>query len=241
MTLEERVHAVIAEERTVTGRSLRDSYQRLTQRRDALHGVTERLNLRAEDIGVVEVADAALAYGAAVDGVRFVEDRLRRLGSSVEFEHRMERARKNATEDDRTTPGPSRGVRASRFSAAAHPDRRASASEPSDEATTSPCSGDAARQDEDRTAAEPRAHTARRVERNTVERSLLDANLTLSARRDSLSRAAGVVELCPAAGDAIDIAELAAGFERAAERAFFLGDDLRVLSRSGTEDPPARL
>jgi hypothetical protein len=183
MTLEERVHATLAEERPVTERSLASSARRLTERRDALHGVTGRLNL--EDGGAGEVAAAALAFDTAVEGVRCGQERLRRLRSSTELGRRMERASKSAPAGDSTPPDCSGGVEAS------------------------PPSG------------------AAQLGAGTLEGLLLVANLRLDVRRDSLRRAAAVVELCPDAGDSVDLSELAARFEEAAERALALGDESR--------------
>ena len=102
MRLEERVRAAIAEERTVTEQSLGRSARRLRDRRDALHGVRDGLNRGAADIGVIEVADAALALEAAVEGVRSAQGHLRRLGSSAEFERRLQRTRRKSAEGDGT-------------------------------------------------------------------------------------------------------------------------------------------
>lgn len=224
MRLEERVRAAIAEERTVTEQSLGRSARRLRDRRDALHGVRDGLNRGAADIGVIEVADAALALEAAVEGVRSAQGHLRRLGSSAEFERRLQRTRRKSAEGDGTLRL-SGGAGASCPSAPEQLDGRASLV-PRDHATPSPRSEGVTAlvtgQDEGAPAAPRRPQNALYAEGGTAELSLLDANLTLDARRNSLRGAAGIVAFCPDAGEAVDLAQLAAGYERAAERALCL-------------------
>ena len=225
MRLEERVRAAIAEERTVTEQSLGRSARRLRDRRDALHGVRDGLNLGAADIGVIEVADAALALEAAVEGVRSAQGHLRRLGSSAEFERRLQRTRRKSAEGDGTTVRPSGGAGASCPSAPEQIDGCASRV-PRDHATPSPRSEGVTAlvtgQDEDAPAAPRRPQNALYAEGGTAELSLLDANLTLDAKRNSLRGAAGIVAFCPDAGEADRPRRIAAGYERAAERALCL-------------------
>jgi excinuclease UvrABC helicase subunit UvrB len=86
MTLEKRVRAAMAEERRVVERSL----GHLRERQYALEGVTDAL---ARHPGKGDFVDAApLGLQATVARADFFQDHLRRLGSSDEYERRMESA-----------------------------------------------------------------------------------------------------------------------------------------------------
>jgi hypothetical protein len=60
-------------------RGLTDATTTLHERRAALRRAGECMRLRPEQGDIVEVADAAMAYQAALDRVRFFQDELRRL------------------------------------------------------------------------------------------------------------------------------------------------------------------
>ena len=79
MPTEQQVWSATALERAVAEQRLREATSTLSDRRAALDRAGRWLEFCAEDGDVVEVADAAKGYQAAVDLVRFYEDRIRRL------------------------------------------------------------------------------------------------------------------------------------------------------------------
>ena len=68
-----------ASERTDAERSLEDATVVLQQRRAARRRAAESMKRRRAQDDIVDVADAAMAYQAALEQVHAFEDRLRRM------------------------------------------------------------------------------------------------------------------------------------------------------------------
>ena len=88
--VEERVRTALEVERAVVERRLCDAGRELLGRREALHRAAWRW--KAETAELIEVADATMAYEATVARARWLQDRLRQLTSSAEYERRVSRA-----------------------------------------------------------------------------------------------------------------------------------------------------
>jgi hypothetical protein len=235
MSVEERVRAALTAERVAAEQSLADAAHELAKRRDALRRVRTRLQLEPEGVDVAEVANAALAFEAIVGRIRFLQDHLRRLSSRAEYEYRVERVTRASAAGHGATPGGSNAHRANgravgRRSAPALTERLATAA-PSDERSGRPrgtsSGGPPSRRGEDDITLDQPATAAMHGQEVPAEGPLRVADHRLEERRDSLRGAAWVVKLCPDAGDPVDLAELAAAFERSVERASLLRDHTR--------------
>ncbi len=79
MSVEQRVSSATARERAAVERRLREATSTLRERRAALGRAGECMKQGPEQGDIVEVADAAMAYQAALDTFHLFEDRLRRL------------------------------------------------------------------------------------------------------------------------------------------------------------------
>ncbi len=79
MSVEQRVPSATAFERAATARSLLEATSILRERGAALRRAGEWMKLGPEQGDIVEVADAAMAYQAALERVHVFEDRLRHL------------------------------------------------------------------------------------------------------------------------------------------------------------------
>jgi hypothetical protein len=90
--VEERVRAALEVERAVVEMSLWDASRELSGRREALHRAAGSWKSRPEKADVIEVGDATTAYEATVVRARWLQDRLRQLNSSAEYERRVSRA-----------------------------------------------------------------------------------------------------------------------------------------------------
>jgi hypothetical protein len=232
MNVEEGVRVALNAERSAAEQSLADAAHELAERRNALRRVKSRLQLRPDSVDVVEIADAALAFEAIVGRIRFLQNHLRRLSSRAEYEHRVERVTRASAGGHGATPGGSNAHRANgravgRRSAPALIERRATAAtsdERSARLSGTSSGGLQPRRGENDVALERPATAAVPGEVVPPDGPLQVANHRLDQRRDSLRAAAWVVKLCPNAGDPVDLAELAAAFERSVERASLLRD-----------------
>jgi hypothetical protein len=77
-------------EQSVLRRYLRQTTRELVQRREALGRAVERLDA-PDKRDFVDVADAVMAHEATGARVRWLQDRLDRLGSRAEYDRRFGR------------------------------------------------------------------------------------------------------------------------------------------------------